>query len=353
MRVQRLREWNRVCEIFDLSQPTIRFIEQFLEVDAADFLACIQENESGVAQNLEEEDPVIYNKVAVSCDAIVEKGEAALVAIKSREARKFVRGLFRERVSEIYTGSKVLQRALDKPNGYPGDFLMMEFIYNEKPISSGIGKYLDLYLLRNPYAVAVRNRKNLMKEYLCELISRDPSQRQLKVLNLGCGSCREWREDPLWEIAKKREIGLICLDQDAEALKFSQTKLAENGRTLTLSLVNRSLLSYSRNSKDDFSSIQFDLIYSIGVADYLPDSLLKEVVRESFRLLGKGGRLVMAHKDRLGYNPLSPDWFCDWVFTPRSEKELLGLFREVAPPGVRFRSFREPTKNIFFTEVAL
>ena len=65
----------------------------------------------------------------------------------------------RQAMQPWFSKSWFLNRALEKPRGYPGDFDILEGIYDNRVKSSGIGEVLDLYFLQKTIAQAVRNRK--------------------------------------------------------------------------------------------------------------------------------------------------------------------------------------------------
>ncbi len=74
-------------------------------------------------------------------------------------------------LGSFYYQSMVAKRSLEKPKGYPGDYETLEMAYENKEISKGIGHYMDRHFLNYPYALAVRERKNFMRQYLKDFIS--------------------------------------------------------------------------------------------------------------------------------------------------------------------------------------
>ena len=78
---------------------------------------------------------------------------------------------FRESVEPWFSQSFLMSRGLNKPNGHPGDYKTLEAIYDNQLISSGIGKYLDQYFLNAPLAIAVRNRKDRMRDIVFDFIN--------------------------------------------------------------------------------------------------------------------------------------------------------------------------------------
>jgi hypothetical protein len=237
-----------------------------------------------------------------------------------------VKDNFRLLVGTWIYKSSIVKCGFEKPQGYAGDYKISEIIYDNKPISKGIGTYLDNYFLKSPYAVTVRMRKNRLREILKNYINGTKSDK-VNVLNIACGSCREIRE-LLPDLKTKSTISFTCLDWDKDALKFSQDTL------LPLKPGNVEFKFYKENVmnliKDGYASRSLskqNLIYSIGFIDYLPDRILKRLIYALYQLLQKEGKFILTHKNReKTFPPIPPDWFCDWNFVPRNKEELTKLF---------------------------
>ena len=96
-----------------------------------------------------------------------------------------------------------------------------------------------------------------------------------------------------------------------------------------------------------------NLIYSIGLADYLPDRVLKKLIRFCFDLLSQKGKLIFAfkYKERDPFAPLPPDWFCDWKYYPRTEDEFKTIIGRIGINGSQVSFSRERDGYIFFTNI--
>jgi len=94
-----------------------------------------------------------------------------------------------------------------------------------------------------------------------------------------------------------------------------------------------------------------DLIYSIGLADYLPDRILKKLVLFCFNSLKPAGKLIIAHKDSKAYKPLAPDWWCDWNFYHRSKDEVLALVNNCGITNFTINVKNEPSNVVFFLTI--
>ncbi|MCM8774527.1 MAG: PilZ domain-containing protein, partial [Candidatus Omnitrophica bacterium] len=102
---------------------------------------------------------------------ILLKGYCLEEVLSDKKIMQKVKELFRHLISTWAYKSVIMKRAFEKPRGYPGDYRMLEIIYDSKPISKNIGVYFDNYFLKNPYAVAVRIRKDRLREMLINFLN--------------------------------------------------------------------------------------------------------------------------------------------------------------------------------------
>jgi hypothetical protein len=262
------------------------------------------------------------NKLNRLNDEILEKGDELERIVGNSIILREIKRRFRLLIGGFAYQSLIVKRANDKPLGYPGDYELLETIYDDRFLSERIGLYFDRSFLDNSYSVAVRNRKDKMKVILGEFISSS-SQPILEILNLACGSCREIKELLSTVVFHKNRIVFKCVDQDEAALEFAKRSLGELPENIEIEFLKENILEIINRSSYYSNLIgKQDLIYSIGLADYLPDRILKKLVHFCFELLHPGGRLIITHKDVDKYKPLHPDWFCDWTFIPRNKEKL-------------------------------
>jgi len=262
-------------------------------------------------------------------DAIVKSGNELVEAIGKKKVAKEILKYFRETRPQYFYSSEIMDKGFKKYRGYPGDFEMMNFVYDNQMCSQELlGKYFDLYFLNNAYAEAVRGRKNKMVELLSETID-DFDRERIKLLNLPCGPARDVREfigRP--GLRKDLEIDIVCVDQDSEALSFAKGTMPLVPRNVRLDFKVGDIIKYVRHPELHASELgRFDFVYSIGLADYLPDKLLQNLIRFCWSLLNRNGKITFAFKieERDPFAPLPPKWFCDWEFVSRSLNEAKEL----------------------------
>ncbi len=285
-------------------------------------------------------------------DDIVKKGHEIENLLNSKPLAKKLKECFRTLLGPWGYKGKILKRAFEKPRGYPGDYLTIEFIYDNKAISEGIGYCSDTYFLNNKYAVAVRNRKDKMKDILNKhLISGQPGA--IKILNIACGSCREIVDVLCTGSVPKKEMIFTLVDHDQEALDFSRNALASyESKDLKFNYLNHNVLDYIKNDQEYKKILgNYSLIYSIGLADYIPDKILKRLISFWFSILQPWGSLVLAHKDMTQYDPIPIDWWANWTFYPRNEKNILDIVHNSIAESFDLKIERDKSNIILFFNI--
>ncbi len=101
---------------------------------------------------------------------ILLKGYCLETLLSDQTTMKRIKDTFRQLIGIWIYKSVILKRAFEKPRGYPGDYKMLEIIYEKKPISAKLGLYFDNNFLKSPYAVGIRLRKDIVKKLLRDFI---------------------------------------------------------------------------------------------------------------------------------------------------------------------------------------
>ncbi len=238
---------------------------------------------------------------------------------------KKIKKLFRKLLFKYIKGSKYFYYGLTKPKGYPGDFKIIEAIYNNKISSTkGLDNLLDAYFMRDSYVQVVRDRKTWTREYLKKYISKS-SKNEIRILNLACGSCRDIRElESDFHPQKKQKVQFDFIDQDLETINWSKKRL-KNKESFVHYFKRSDVLKYVLSFSKNYQRKSYDLIYSIGLIDYLPDSYLGPMIKNSLKLLKPQGVLLLAHKNSRKVYAAVADWMCDWRFIPRTKEEVRKL----------------------------
>ena len=238
------------------------------------------------------------------------------------QSRESLRALFRRLIGEYLFQSVLFKRFYEKPRGYPGDYYMFEMMYNNKPLSHGIGCYFDYYVFSHYLVRSVINRKNKMRNLLLSAISCSGGKAPCRILNIACGPSREVRDVVSRKFVNKK-IEFTLLDQDVEGIRYSREKLAMAPDCVKIKFRQENILKLLGFSGRDPSSRanNYNVVYSLGLVDYFRDSVLERFVGFCLSLLRPGGQLIVAicSTNNIGcYTALR--WLCEWNFYMRDPK---------------------------------
>ncbi len=242
-------------------------------------------------------------------------------------------------------------RCADKPRGYAGDAVMIDYIYGTgvapNELLSPVTRAIHAYTTSSPASRSVRYRRYRLADLIdsAAIEQLHFGKQGLRVLSVAAGHGREI------ELSAAFQQGLIgefvALDQDAESLAELQRAFAGHASTVTpLKLSIKQLLG----GKHDLGT--FDLIYSAGLYDYLDTSLARRLTAQLFNLLRPSGRLLYANFapdiHGVGYMEAAMDW---WL-TYRDANEAKALADEIDEAQISaVKQYTDPDCNIHFVEL--
>lgn len=291
-------------------------------------------------------DPNVFNQLK-------ERESQAIEALGDLEKRANgesdeLKNNFRKGISPWYKKSKLMTHALEKPFNYPGDYQMLELLYGQESKSQGIGRYLDELFFHEPLAIAVVNRKNYVKNWLAKNIKES---NRLDIFNIASGSAREWYE--LMQELKPEEqakVHLTNLDNEINSLNFVKERMKDFKGNIDYqkgNIVRLSTKGFRKRMPDNYKNQ--DIVYSIGLYDYLPDKMLTGIINTQYDMLNKNGKMLIAFKDIEQYDPTVYDWCTDWKFVPRNPKQIDNILKDANIDT--YKVTREPSNIVIFYEI--
>lgn len=283
-----------------------------LDIATGLFMKRLQDVENKCNADSPEADPdTIYKEVNLAISDVLESCEEFESEVRDDKVTRDARIRFHAKTNHILSKSYLLNRARTWPQGYQGDYKMLESIYRNTPLSKGIGYYLDLYCLNLPIAVAGRNRIKMIEELLrTELLKRN----QTNIINIACGSCRE-----VFELAhdiEKTDSTFTCIDFDDDALSFATDRLSFTKISpLTSNQVAFRKYNAVRMFDHETNMNEFgkkDIIYSVGLFDYLGSDFIVTMLEALYEMLDHGGKIIIPFPDASKYRHQDFNWIVDW-----------------------------------------
>ena len=244
-------------------------------------------------------------------------------------------------------------RAIHKPLGYAGDYMLVNMILGDPHAGDSLyARLLNRWFLKQPPAEAHRNRIKHLSQRLLEESARCTAQgRELRVYNLGCGPAGEIQEFMAHHPSSNSAV-FTLVDFNEETIAHAQAILhgvrQRHGRRTTLEFQQKSVAQVLRTREGGATEGQFDLVYCAGLFDYLSEPVCARLMNIFYQMLAPGGLLLVTNVDRS--NPIR-HWLEDvleWPIIYRNSREMARLQPEQArPDGASVRADAGTGVNIF------
>lgn len=243
-----------------------------------------------------------------------------------------LKNFFVRRLRKDFLYGRYIVWSLKKPYGYAGDFQIIDDLYRNDPDTKGVDRLFDNYAQMSAMAIAIRNRKKDVKQFLTSFISRKAGKK-FYVMDLASGPCRDisefLSESPL--LAKK--VHFDCYDQDLNAIEYAKNLLGTRANCVSFFQENALRLAL-RKDIDKKISRRYDFIYSLGLFDYLDEKIALRLIAALKRLLTKNGQLLVANVSEKYENPSCHflEWVGEWELVYRNQATFRKLFIEAGFP---------------------
>jgi hypothetical protein len=220
-------------------------------------------------------------------------------------------------------------RAFSKPRGYAGDAELLDYIYGVDegwPAPAGtspVGQRIFAHhTAHGPSPRAVRARRHTLARLVDETSA---AVRRPRILSVAAGHLREAGLSAA--VREGRTGEFVALDQDGQSLETVE-RLYGRFSVVTVTAGIRRLLT------GRLALGRFDLVYSAGLYDYLPQATARRLTGVLFAMLPPGGRLLVANfvpgiRD-VGYM----ESYMDWRLTYRTTEELRDVATAIDPDQI-------------------
>lgn len=233
-----------------------------------------------------------------------------------------------------FMGGAVWKRSYEKPLGYPGDFQIMRMVYDWERRGATTYDQL-LHRIGLDVAECISTRMVMMRNEIANtvLAKKNTAEPVARITSLGCGPAREVFDYlSLRDLPASVQFTLIDQDHDALALAYEQTypevvRLRGAATVTCLHAAFNQLL----DTKQLFAHLsRQDLIYSVGLIDYLKERRAKAWIKALFGFVAPGGRLIVSNMRKTELSNLWPmEFICDWSVIYRTEADMQALVEDL------------------------
>ncbi|MGE5893000.1 MAG: SDR family NAD(P)-dependent oxidoreductase [bacterium] len=244
-------------------------------------------------------------------------------------------------------GSVIFRRALDKPLGYPGDFLLLDMMFSSVPSSRGLGYHFDRYFLTYAGTEAVRQRSYWVISRVLDMFSQRKTK-AISLLDLGCGPMTI-EKILLEQMPPDGRLTLTGFDFDGAALEYARARL-EDPR-ITVAASQKNLVSPEGISEIRQAAAQADVCICMGLIEYVSDESATAVFEALFEGSRPGTRILTSNYRPGHYAQTAMEWFIDWWLMYRTEEDLMRILRNSGFDEHHMKTSRDSTNSIVFLDV--
>jgi extracellular factor (EF) 3-hydroxypalmitic acid methyl ester biosynthesis protein len=272
-------------------------------------------------------------KIIAAFNGQHERFEEIICALPP-EARGAHQDFVRRHWHKLFLGAPFAYRTYHKPNGYAGDYEMMNMIHRNQPEGRSLyEKLIHLLLVSQWPAKSVRNRIAHLGENLVNETARVARAGKIaRIMNIGCGPAKEI-QDFLKATPLSNQAEFTLIDFNKETLLHAGQKLVEAKRQFSRQTQIRTqqisvyeLLKRTQRRGDDAE--KFDLIYCAGLFDYLAPDTSRALMELWFDSLSPGGLMLIANMNDTKPFRHFIEFILDWQLIYRDSREIFSLVSE-------------------------
>jgi hypothetical protein len=236
-------------------------------------------------------------------------------------------------LTPLLLSAPMINRSYVKPLGYPGDYQVMLYYYdNAFEGSTAFAKAFHKLFVEHPLSAGVCSRKDFVVSHLVRGFQAAQAAQldsTFQVTSLGCGpgrevpgvveALREWPGTLHFRLIDQEERTLqVAYDSARRAFATSPSRAHIECLNLAFGqlLKNPSLLAMGGPQ---------DFMYSTGLFDYLRDDVARELILTLYSCLKPGGTLLIANARGPNRYFFCPEFVLDWTLIYRTKAEMQAL----------------------------
>jgi extracellular factor (EF) 3-hydroxypalmitic acid methyl ester biosynthesis protein len=185
------------------------------------------------------------------------------------------------------------------------------------------------------------------------------------VVSLACGPAIEIQR-LLGEVDEIKEpLELILIDQDEQTMHYSHDAVSreivsrhpERQGLIQLNCLHlsiRQIIKPKDETERHFVESVLkgvDLIYSVGLYDYLPETVARALTTKLYNLLVPGGRLLIGNFRLCPVSAWMGEFVLSWHLVYRTPETMLGLTTRLSPEPAKNEVIFDDTELCMFLDV--
>ncbi len=285
-------------------------------------------------------------------DVLMEIGMSKLLSF--RDVPNLARGLggyvFRETFL-FFMQSATIAQGYERPRGLAEGREWLQRVEDDRPEGDGVlGPLIDQWFLGRPICRARRNSvgqtggvgltTDLLRKWTAEPARPGP----VRLTSLSAGTARE-----VFDLlaGDSRALYVTCIDADADAVLINteEARRRQFSDRVTFLQADLSDLVAGRGS---VSLGPQQVVYGLGVCDYLNDDEVVHLLNWVHGRLANGGWALLTNRDAASPDRAFTEHILDWPVVHRTADELRRLFAESKFAGPSVKMGREESGVTLF-----
>lgn len=242
----------------------------------------------------------------------------------------------------------VMRRCYEKPLGYPGDYQIMNYVYRWEQIGNTPYEKL-LHRIGIETGACVGTRLRMTQKFLAGKIEETAGDRTMNITNLGCGSAYEVA-DYLKIGTLPRPVNFTLIDQDHDALSYAyenaHPQVVRHRGKARIQCLQASFAQLLKAGPLFNSLPPQDIIYSLGLYDYLSARRARALTHDLYDQLAPGGYMVLANVKVGRETCMWPlEFITDWSLVYRTEQDMWDMVEGLDCERISLEE--DPTKCVY------
>ncbi len=334
---------------------------EILVSDLQHFLSQLKEKldteESRIRSEMEEEHRLLLESESLhqaegilveNVDRFISRMDK-LVRHLTPEEHRLYRDHFQKHLHPFLLLSPFVKRAYSKPLGYPGDYEMMRMLYEDHDQGETLfGRLINRYCSQLSPARSVMGRVPYMVGKINRMLGRASGNREtVSMMSIGSGPAKEIQE-LIRSNPKSDRCHLTMIDTEWEALQHCRGKIDVLKRVtqsrIQVSYVNKSIHQLIHHPHTFDLLVGQDLIYVMGLFDYLPFHIAKHLIQKLYGLLSEEGELIIGNLDVSNEARYFMEYGAEWYVLYRTPQALVQMVEGISPVQVFVETDEEGTQ---------
>lgn len=218
-------------------------------------------------------------------------------------------------------------RSYHKPSGYPGDFEIMNYVYDWGREGADTCAQL-IHRIGLDVSECIATRMEVVRREIRKTVDTRADTGGARILSLGCGSAREVQLYLQDTNAPDLPVQFTLIDQEQDALAYAYERChphtLQRRRHARLQALNVSFTDVLRGGRWLDELGPQSLIYTVGLVDYLVDKRARALAERLYEHLEPGGLLIVGNMNQTDLSNCWPmEFITDWHLYYRNEAEMM------------------------------